>query len=337
MHRLDVVALWGNGLVFSSGTLLGAVSDSPKSSDSVNASASHATVEFEKGIKPFLKKHCVSCHGPEKQKAKFTVHDIKLEDLDRWESIVENVFLDLMPPPEKPQPPIEERDAFVDWVKKHLENNGIKENREETSKHGNRLRHEDLFSGKYKGPAFSYSRLWRISQPIYDAISREFKATQNKAGMNGGPIPALVGAGDEEFSDYSVLRADDAVVRAMMLNIRKLAATIVRGKFQKGRFNEKTQKMSPPSYDKRHSSLRNLKLLRDKETAKESTLEAYDEAVNEAFKLLLLREPEQQELKRYRKFLVSSIKISDAESACEDLVKAILMSPESRAACRTSC
>lgn len=57
-------------------------------------------------IKPFLDKHCVSCHGPEKQKGKFRVDTlgkfIKSQDeAEDWQEMLDLINSGEMPPPEK--------------------------------------------------------------------------------------------------------------------------------------------------------------------------------------------------------------------------------------------
>ncbi len=280
---------------------------------------------LQRDIRSFLTRYCVDCHGQEVQKAGFAVHEIRAGDLGHWEKIAENVALELMPPPKRPQPTRAERDAVLAWIRENLKAHGIDEmNREQTSDQGNRVRHEDLFSGAHKGPAFSHARLWRISQRIYDSISSDLRATRGPAGRANGPVRALTGIESEAFKDYDLLRADDATVRAMMLNFRHLSSTIVRGPYKPGRFNQETNEVGPGSYDQNRAALRGLQLL----TQPEPGPETYDQAVTEAFKLLLSREPNEGEHARYRKFLAESIAQSDPATGCENMVMAILMSPE---------
>lgn len=283
-------------------------------------------MSLQNDIKPFLSKYCVDCHGAEVQKAKFALHDITLDeaDLQHWEMIAENIELELMPPPKKPQPTEEERFAVVDWIRDYLEQNDRGFNPEPTSPFGNRVRHEDLFSGEHTGPAFSYSRMWRISQRIYDSISKDFNATSGPAGRGNGPIAALVGVEGEAFKDYDLLRVDDAAARAMILNFRHLSNTIVRGIYRPGRFDPKTNEVGPGTYDSRRAALRGIRLLKNPEAGPE----AYDEAVVESFKLLLSREPNEVEHKRYRGFLTRAIELSNNHTGCQQMVMAILMSPE---------
>ena len=48
---------------------------------------------FEKGIRPFLVKYCVSCHGPDKQKAKLRLDTLDADllngsEADMWLSLI---------------------------------------------------------------------------------------------------------------------------------------------------------------------------------------------------------------------------------------------------------
>ncbi|NNE91613.1 MAG: DUF1592 domain-containing protein [Verrucomicrobiales bacterium] len=69
----------------------------------------------------FLKKHCVGCHGPEKQKG-----DLRLDRLETnfdsadaaeiWIEVMDNLNLGEMPPDDEPQPDPEGREALVGWI-----------------------------------------------------------------------------------------------------------------------------------------------------------------------------------------------------------------------------
>jgi len=69
--------------------------------------------EHYKDIVPFLDKHCISCHGSEKEKGgvRFDI----LEDIDEqlWTDIHEQLESGEMPPDDKPQPSSDERKEMV--------------------------------------------------------------------------------------------------------------------------------------------------------------------------------------------------------------------------------
>ncbi|MEO6740551.1 MAG: DUF1592 domain-containing protein [Chthoniobacteraceae bacterium] len=79
------------------------------------------TSAFAQAGVPFLEKHCVSCHGKEKQKGDFALHEFR-DDLSvlrarkRWRDVVEQVRSGDMPPDDKPQPSADEKKRFLESV-----------------------------------------------------------------------------------------------------------------------------------------------------------------------------------------------------------------------------
>ena len=74
----------------------------------------------EKAVRPFLNKYCVSCHGPDKQKADLRVDALDPDmlngaDTDMWQEVLDLVNVSEMPPEEaKKQPPGPERQVIVE-------------------------------------------------------------------------------------------------------------------------------------------------------------------------------------------------------------------------------
>lgn len=81
---------------------------------------------FEGIAAPFFREHCVSCHGPEKQKGKFRIDEglpndfLKSRTAEQWAEVLNVVRSHEMPPEEEPQPDPELAGAFADWVEKEL-------------------------------------------------------------------------------------------------------------------------------------------------------------------------------------------------------------------------
>ncbi|MGC6582937.1 MAG: DUF1592 domain-containing protein [Akkermansiaceae bacterium] len=75
--------------------------------------------EFQQNVGGFLQKHCVSCHGKEKQKGDITLHEIKtLDDAFKYygllERIIDQVKYEDMPPEEEDaQPTDDERQKLI--------------------------------------------------------------------------------------------------------------------------------------------------------------------------------------------------------------------------------
>ena len=78
-----------------------------------------SAVAFEKGIRPFLAKYCVSCHGPDKQKAKLRLDTLDADllngsEADMWQEVLDLINVSEMPPEEaKLQPTPQERQTAV--------------------------------------------------------------------------------------------------------------------------------------------------------------------------------------------------------------------------------
>lgn len=77
---------------------------------------------------PFLKKHCIACHGPEKQKAGVNLAALlgedgvpKIEDRREWETVMELILSREMPPENKPQPTETLRQEIGSYLEGRLE------------------------------------------------------------------------------------------------------------------------------------------------------------------------------------------------------------------------
>ena len=75
---------------------------------------------YEKQVRPFLTKYCVSCHGSKVQKAKLRLDRLDPDlvngsDGDMWQEVLDLINISEMPPEDAPQQPTrEERQAVVD-------------------------------------------------------------------------------------------------------------------------------------------------------------------------------------------------------------------------------
>ncbi len=77
---------------------------------------------YQQVAEPFLKKHCLRCHGPEKQDGEFRVdRQLKNEFLDpaanaKWGEVVNVLNSHEMPPESESQPKSDEVARVVDWI-----------------------------------------------------------------------------------------------------------------------------------------------------------------------------------------------------------------------------
>ena len=67
----------------------------------------------------FLRKHCVDCHGPRKQKGRLRLdglEDYRSGEAALWTRVYEQVEAGTMPPEERPRPAEAERRALLAWI-----------------------------------------------------------------------------------------------------------------------------------------------------------------------------------------------------------------------------
>ncbi|MDG2123543.1 MAG: DUF1588 domain-containing protein [Verrucomicrobiales bacterium] len=257
--------------------------------------------EFEAHVEPFLAKHCVGCHGADKQKADFAVHDIDGlvtggKDTVRWEKVLEMVSLGDMPPEDETQPTKVERSRIVGWVAAELKKigRGYDEAKLALPREANRVEHEALFSGEHTGPAFSPSRLWRKSPPIYQQFSREMRVQLSQPFM---------GMGGKGIQDYASLMADESTIKTMLRNANLVAEDVMGG--DRGR----------------------LKWLFEEE--REVTEEDVERGVGDLFKLVFQREATGEDRERYVDGLFAKNReLGGLRVGMRTLIMGMLMSPE---------
>jgi hypothetical protein len=88
-----------------------------------SAAAGHTG--FAKVAQPFIKEHCVSCHGPEKQKGKLRLDTLANNFGDsaiasKWKEVVNSINGHEMPPEDEKQPAPEAAGAFAAWLEGEL-------------------------------------------------------------------------------------------------------------------------------------------------------------------------------------------------------------------------
>lgn len=80
-----------------------------------------AAASFEAAITPFVTKHCLSCHGEQKQKGDFRIDQLSRDfgdgkDIAMWVEVIDRINSGEMPPENKPQPSAVEIEQVVGWL-----------------------------------------------------------------------------------------------------------------------------------------------------------------------------------------------------------------------------
>lgn len=100
--------------------LIGLVADPTRAAEPNDQSLDR---RFKEVVQPFVKKHCLTCHGPETQEGKLDLSgDSSIVSVVQhhrvWDIVVERLEAEEMPPKKVPQQPTaEERRAVIEWIK----------------------------------------------------------------------------------------------------------------------------------------------------------------------------------------------------------------------------
>lgn len=272
--------------------------------------------EFNKIVKPFFKSYCIKCHGSKKQKADYTLHDIdgmitNGKDSERWEKALEMLSIGDMPPKKKKQPSKAKRKQVVAWISKELGkiNRGMSLEKLAYPEYGNRVNHEELFSGEHKGPSSSPPRYWRKSPFIYEKYLSDIDAHMKIS-------QPMLGAGGKGIQDFGYLLADEGTIKLMLQSSQRIAMSIYHGHvpFLHGK-----------PLARRGSSFREFSQL--SKAGSSHTQNQLDAAINRAFMLVFQRGYTKSD-KKYVDLLKKNIKIGSVDLGMKSMLTAMLMSTE---------
>lgn len=81
--------------------------------------------KFQEQIRPFLTRHCISCHEGEEPKGNLRLDRLSADFSEEpvrktWQSVVQRIEFGEMPPQEKPRPAAAEREAVCGWIRGEL-------------------------------------------------------------------------------------------------------------------------------------------------------------------------------------------------------------------------
>jgi hypothetical protein len=85
-----------------------------------------ADQDYEQKIKPFLKNHCISCHGPKKEKGdlrldKLPFHLNDFDNVEEWQYILDELNQANMPPEDEKPPPVEQMANVIELIMDKVE------------------------------------------------------------------------------------------------------------------------------------------------------------------------------------------------------------------------
>ena len=131
-----------------------------------------ANTDFAKTIAPFLKRHCIRCHGDDAMEGEVRLDQLvpaeaAARDRALWANMLERISLGTMPPEDEPRPDREDLENVIDSIRGRLGISRAAPSIAELPGFGNYVDHKLLFSEPQVRQAASPARVWRISPFIF--------------------------------------------------------------------------------------------------------------------------------------------------------------------------
>ena len=91
---------------------------------------------YDKIVRPFMEKHCFTCHGPKKQKGKLRLDTLSSTLIEnsataKWIEVMDSLSLGEMPPEDEEKPDFKEQEKVMNWIsaelkkaRRHLQSTG---------------------------------------------------------------------------------------------------------------------------------------------------------------------------------------------------------------------
>ncbi|MGC6457568.1 MAG: DUF1588 domain-containing protein [Akkermansiaceae bacterium] len=275
-------------------------------------------------VSDFLDNHCVNCHGEIKPKGNFQVYDLigktfTKADGKRWFRVHEMTELGEMPPEnKKKQPTDQERKDFMVALNAILKANKMARSEWELAlpRYANRIDHNALFSGEHKGPAYTKSRIWRISGDIYQRLMKDFDL--------GFDFVVPMKKNDTGFHDYSGLYADEATILTMKTNAKRVATAMIKGQPLRLRRNR-----DPSTFKKGFTGPKQREIKEFLEIKGEPSREQMEKVFKFVFSFFTKLDPTDELTARWLdKVVEPNARVGGVEGGLHGTIVSILLSPE---------
>jgi hypothetical protein len=328
---------------------------------------------FDAVVSPFLEKYCVSCHGDKKVKGNTRLHQINFDlassqDLDKWQTVYEQLQIGEMPPEDEPQPDNQVKQRVLQWIDQELAKSGNPNTFHEMQQkphYGNLVSHDKLFSGEIKEESFSPARLWRRSPYHFDQSKVTFLGDDPKKKPNEelNKILQPFQKGDGEgITDYAaLLYADSATLDSLYRNAETTVDLILLMAFIEMDYKAQGKTMADWKADRakvlqaQQDEIEKLKktgettryihrlhvqmnekyrivtpqILKDIVLSETKPTKAMMEAaVKLHFNRVLQRDPTESDLEKYTNFMADGIETSGPYFGLRNALIAIMVSPQ---------
>ncbi len=280
--------------------------------------------DYQRHVAPFLKTHCLKCHGEKDPKSEYRV-DVLAADLGvqraAWAGALERLKAGDMPPDTEPRPEKAAAGKVAQWIEAQLLTEPAEAAQESAARvlpvDGNRVPHALLFGAKATATIPPQPRLWRLRPSGY---SDGFVAALRGNAKNlSQPFNLIAEPGIKDYAElYSI---DIAGTDVLLRN----AGRIVEGQ------TSHQMKADEKSPGKLRVSMGNdtirefAPLLHPTEPA---TLAQLETAIRRQYQLALVREPTPEEIAKLTGLYEKNVRVADRVSAARTMLMAPLLSSE---------
>ncbi len=208
---------------------------------------------FDSTIVPFLKQHCVRCHGPKNSEARLSLHKMTSKigpsETKIWEAVLTQLVDGTMPPEDQQQPGRDDATPVIRWIRETLSSAaaGLPAQEMIYPENGNHVPHELLFATDSQAVPATHARIWRVRPSIYETFiehaSREhFHHPFRRESLYSTPW-GIEGNG---FKDYSALYwIGEAETELLISNAMRAAEMMSRKREQlRGHLPPRTDKFT---------------------------------------------------------------------------------------------
>lgn len=269
---------------------------------------------YDRDVKPFLKKHCIACHGPDHLEG-----DLSLELLDpdmkesvsaaRWAVVRDRLQKGEMPPEGERRPAKADVDKVLAWIKAEMKRSRRNFTRRVQTITGNHVPHKLLFDPDHKTKLNVLPRLRRKSTDIYEAFRKDqAKGFENLVGNPFTPDQRFI------FRDMGSPQLDVPTTSQLLRN----ALTIVRR--QTGHTIENGQLKPLPRAQKN--------FLEFIDPEKSLGREEMAQAVTMQFQRTLGRSPRADELERFQALMEKNVQQAGRIAGVRYALAAVFLLPE---------
>jgi len=277
------------------------------------AAAETSMARFEKTVRPFLKRYCISCHGPQTQEGELSLAklapNMKTSTSGaRWAMVVEKLSKRQMPPDGEQQPKQVEVQPVIDWIKAEMKRSGKHLERRAEYKNGNKLPHELLFDPKQSAPFEVGTRIRRLSPNIYEEFLK--RVGKRARGLNQPFSPSA----HTTFKDMGAPKIDEPITNVLLRNALAIVEQQTAHKMENGEAKR-------IGWSDKH-------LLRLFDTKNPATDKDIKQAIERQFDTVLKRKPTEDELKRFLALMHKNIKDAGREAGVKYTLAAVFLLPE---------